>query len=271
MTNSLITCSYQFTARGGQTLSSLINRLNAVPVDLTVPSYFGLRYVVDTTSIVGNIVTRTLAFSMVPSADASATCSLNASSTGAQIEETTVTASGAGYVAPPVVTLSGGGTPLTKAVLRPVMKAAGAVIVKPGLGYHSGTTTATLTGGGLPKDGTQGTVSATFGGSGELTSVTVLTGGSEYTAPPQLVLVDTDPNPGAGAVVSMGLGVDFLDIIGRGGAGYSTAPTIAFTPTFKQRFPDGTDQRSSLASFMTQIFEQAINGEVTALVPQIHI
>lgn len=274
MPNSIITCVYQTTVVGGQNLASMIARMAAVPVDLTIPLAYGLRYIGDQTGSAGNVIQRQFTFRMTPTTDAVASTGLEAGSSASPIERTIVSVHGAGYMGPPGVDVVGASN--FPARLSPVMDLANdAIVVMSGVGYHVATTKGILTGGGItsnpldPTDGVQGTVSISLGASGELTGVTVLTNGGPYTTPPTLTLVDTDPNPGHGAVVSMSLALAFLDIIGDGGMGYMTAPSVTIEPMFKIAFPDNSDQQSSVANFMTQAFEKALNSNVLALIPAV--
>jgi hypothetical protein len=51
------------------------------------------------------------------------------------------------------------------------------------------------------------------------------------------------------------------------GQGYSTAPAIGITPLFKSLFPDGTDQVSPLANFMTEVIQASALTPVVASTP----
>lgn len=268
MPNSTMTCTYQTTVVGGQKLADMTARMAAVPLDLTLPTQYGLRLTGDNMGGAGNVITRTFSFGMLPTTPAVASTSLEAGSSASPIERTIVSVHGAGYVLRPGIDVVG--TSNFPARLSPVMDLSNdAIIIKPGVGYHVATTTAALSGGGLDPAGVAATVSFTLGGSGELSSVTVLTPGGPYTSPPTLTLTDTDPNPGHGAIVSLGLALAFLDIVGDGGQGYMSPPAIVITPAFKVVFPDTADQKSALSTFMAQAFEKALNSNVFAQVPVI--
>ena len=268
MANSTIVCSYKATAVGGQVSAALVARMAAVPASLTIPSLNGLRYTADTTIAVDNTVTRTLTFSMVPVSPATATCELDPGNVGSPLYSVTITAIGSGYEAAPIPVLTSVSPPNIPSVLTPTMKLTDGISIAMGVGYHSGSTTVSFVGGQLAPGGTQGTATLTIS-AGVVAAVTVTSGGGPYNRPPKAIITDTHSSPGSGAILSMGLGMSGLSIVGQGGQGYGAAPTISFTPLFKAKFPDGTNQASALTNFMTQEFMTALNGDVFAVPPVI--
>lgn len=268
MSNSTITCVYTIPLMGSQSGAALLARMKLIPIDLTLPHLWGLRYFSDASSLVGSSIVRTVVFKMVPTSVATATASLDAGNIGSPVLDLTVTSAGDGYVAPAVVSISGGdagnGTvPYEAATATAIMKMTSVAILSGGGGYQDGDVVV-VSGGGWGPDVVLPTaeISAVVGG-GVATVITVLTPGSGLTQPPDFTVVS---NSGSGILLSAGLGVDSLSL-NNAGAGYSSAPTVGMISSYVAAHPDTSDQGSSLANFMTQVFQAALNTDVIASIP----
>lgn len=257
-----ITCTYTATARGIIAPATLTLRMAAAPLDYTLPRAYGLRLTGDTTSASGTVVTRTFTFADQPIDPAAYTTHLEAGSIGAPIGAvggTSRVQTGSGYAAPPIVAAEKGSS-LYPARFRALMGATDAVVLNQGGGYDVDTTTVVISGGQLAPGGAQMTGGPTYI-DGRLTQFTILTPGGPYNVPPRVTLIDT--NGGAGGLISIGLGVIGLFPIELG-KGFTQPPALSFTPLFAAMYPVPATRPSSLAGFMTQILQQAINGPVVA-------
>jgi hypothetical protein len=59
----------------------------------------------------------------------------------------------------------------------------------------------------------------------------------------------------------------FSDNTVDGGSSATRTIVLTLTPTFKQRFPDGTDQKSPFWNFMTGLLQKAAISPVVAAAP----
>jgi FtsP/CotA-like multicopper oxidase with cupredoxin domain len=149
-----------------------------------------------------------------------------------------VTAGGAGYMAAPLLSFTGG-TPTTSATATANVDGNGTVtsiiIINPGVGYSSAPVV-NITGGA----GSGAKATATVTG-GVVTAITVTNGGFGYA--PKVTLVDgtgtgatataTVANlPGSGATATATITSGIVDntiLITNGGSGYTSAPVVIFT------------------------------------------
>lgn len=270
---------------GGASAATVAALMGAVPVPPSVLEFYGLRVISDSTSV-ANPAVRTIVLGLNPASTATATCLLETQNSGSPVGSVAVTSPGSGYVVPPVVSFSGGrpmppnipGFPVQTidvnqsggslnmpATAQAYLDVVGATIVAPGSGY-SAATTLQLT-GGLAANGVQATLTPTIAG-GHITGVAVATAGSGYTGVPQVTVVDPAMTPGSGGVITVTMGLGEIKLT-RGGAGYSTAPTVVLTPLFQALFPVASNQATPLAELMTTALEQALQSPVSAGVPVI--
>jgi hypothetical protein len=265
MPNSLITCAYKLTAVGARPVASLAAAMAAVPVDLTLPNLYGLLYSGDATATSGQTVTRTMQFMMVPSPAATGFTSVaTGDSQGFSLTGLTVDSGGDGYAAPPLLTfaITSGNPPLRAARAHALMGASSANVLVGGSGY-SGTPTVTFSQGQLAPGGVQATGHVGLTGSA-VSSLIIDTPGGPYNAPPVVTI-----SGGTGAIVSVALNVTGL-ILDDPGIGYATAPSMIFSPTYKQFFPDAShNQAGSLSEFMRARFQYFLQTSVLAALPVI--
>jgi hypothetical protein len=258
-----ISCAYTATATGSFTPAELAALFASVPLDDDFLVTIGLRVLSDTTGApVGDSVTRTIVLDMEPTITATVTATLfGGDPTGSPIDTLSFT-SGLGYVVPPVLlpdapTVSG-----RTAALHATL---GVVSVNPILGgaLYTGQTTLVFSGGDLAPGGTQATATPTIV-LGVITGVVMTDIGGPYNTPPDLVAVDPGGGSGATFLVQLGLSGAVLD---DPGLGYSVVPAVTVVPLFKSLFPDGTDQGSPVANWMTEVFLEALSLPVIAAVP----
>jgi hypothetical protein len=230
--------------------------MQAIPTDFTLPNLWGLLLVTDAvTEPGGGAVERAWTYKMVPTVgDATATTTLVGGSSGAPVERVTVTAAGGLYARPPILSFTGGGSPLQPAIAYPQMQVGGCVVPYGGTGY-SGATVASFVGGNLAVGGTPAVAGAVTVIGGAVTAVAVSVAGGPYDVAPSVVI--TDSGGGTGAEVVAGLSVASVNLI-YGGIGYSSAPSVVFTPLFKAMFPDSSNQPSTMIGSMIQICSNAL-------------
>jgi hypothetical protein len=140
---------------------------------------------------------------------------------------------GTGYVNAPAISATGGGTGFTAvSFLTPTTVSATFTITSGGTGYNTGDIL------NFDNTGTGGSgVSATVvcNGSGTITSINLINAGSGYTKKAPLITSITSINNKAGTGFNItcalvGTSVANITIL-TSGTGYSTSPTIVFTPT----------------------------------------
>jgi hypothetical protein len=268
MAHSQIACGYKVTAQGGQTIATLATELAAVPLDLTIPTLFGLLPIKDQTVTVGQSATRTITLQMAPAVPAFAAATLVPGSPKGPIETISLGNSEANgdYAAPPIITFTGAQEHKARAVA--IMCLVDAIIVNPGSGY-TGAATATVVGGqvapasGVLNPGRVALAQPSFIG-GAVSGITYLDIGTGYNSFPQIVINDV-PGGGSGAIVFGGLTVLALQLYDPGV--YLGAPGMVFTPAFQASNPDTSDQRTAVSGFMTRAFEESMRSQVTALIP----
>ncbi len=102
------TATITYTAfLGGGSAASVAALMASVPPPPDVLQFYGLRVLSDVTPAASPVV-RTIMFALGPSITATATAVLETQDSGSPVESVTVTAQGLGYVAPPVVSFTGG-------------------------------------------------------------------------------------------------------------------------------------------------------------------
>jgi hypothetical protein len=140
-----------------------------------------------------------------------------------KVGSTTVGTAGTGYTSPPTVAFSGG-TGGVQATGTSRLKVVGSVtITTGGTGYSVGNVLTVVGGSGTAATLTVSTVST-----GVITAVTITTAGAYSTIPTNAASTTVNTGPGAGATVTLGYGVGSI-VLTQPGAGYLTAPTIAFS------------------------------------------
>jgi len=268
-----ITCSYH-VAQGGAALTALQSAVAAVPVPQDLLTAFALRVTSDSTTIGSGEVIRTIVFSMVPSSTATATAQVNSNQ---QLTGVTVTAPGANYVKPPVVSFVG--TSVFPPKARAGLKIVAATVASAGSSYTANAKAVLV--GGLPasevlapnqrpstvfppNDPTviPAVLTLTIVG-GHITGVAITNAGSGYTTPPEVVIEDTI---GSGGAITLSMGVSDV-VVDYRGEGVFPAPTVVLTPAYKSTFPDGSNQGAPLANIMTTVIAQAVFSPVVASTP----
>lgn len=236
--------------------SDVQDDLAAIPTDFTLPNFWGLLLVSDaTTNPSGNALQRTWVFKMVPTiGDATITAQLQGGSAAAPVAKLTVTGAGGLYARPPILTFTGGGTPLAQAIAYAQMQVGGALVLQGGAAY-TGATIATFVGGDLAPGGTPAVAGAVTVVGNAVTGVAVATPGGPYNVPPTCVISDT--GGGAGAEVVLGLSVSGATLA-YGGKGYTSAPTVVVTPLCKAMAPDSSNQASLIIGFMVGICQNVL-------------
>ncbi len=260
-----ITCAYSATATGSITAAALVTAMGAVPLDTEFLRNLGLRVLSDSTSAASLVVTRTIVLAMNPSSAATATAQLfSGDGSGSPIDTVTLGAAGADYVALPIVTVPNVPTNnIRRAQMHAALSVQSLTVVSPGSGYP-GTATIVFSEGGLAPGGVQATATVTIGGLGVVTGVTLTSAGGPYTFPPTATVVGVG---GSGAVLLAHLGLSGIILDDPGGGYVPPAPAVTITPLFKALFPDGTDQVSPTAMWMTEILQSALRTPVVATVP----
>lgn len=273
------------TYLGGASAADLIALMDAVEPPEDFLNVIGVKTTSDS-SAGANPVVDTVVLSLVPTSAATATCTrIDKGDSGSGIESVTVTSVGSGYVAPPVVTFTGGrpipapdpgyqvepivedvlsGSKNQPAYAQAYLKLISVAIVSGGASY-SADTFAEVT--GFQKEGgTIAAVTLTIGG-GVVTGVAVALDGSGYTGPAIITVVDPT-GAGSGAEISVSMCVGEIDVL-RSGSGYSVEPTVVLTPLFQALFPVGSDQAQPFEQLMTTALGQATIGPVSAALPVI--
>ena len=271
---------------GGAPAADVIAMMDATEPPIEYLDVIGVRLVSDSAAG-SNPVVDTVSLALVPMVTATATSSLiDKGASGSGVQSVAIGITGTGYTAPPVVTFTGGRPvaaanpgfpthPIVESMLpesenqpayaQAYLDVTTAAIVSGGGGY-SAATFAEVTGPMQP-GGVQAVVSLTIGGGGIVTGATVVSHGSGYTGPAVVTVVD--PNDmGAGAAISVSMGVGKIDVL-RSGGGYSSPPTVVLTPLFAALFPVGSDQAAPLKQLMTTALAQATIGPVSAAAPVI--
>lgn len=259
--SSQITCAYSATAVGSLTGLALQSAMAAIALDSDLLNAYGLRVTLDQTSAASSpLIVRTIVLAMGPSVAATATTTLfPGDGSGSPIDAVVMGTAGLDYIAPPVVTVPpanvrGGLLHANLGVLSTTVAAGGAL-------YPSGTVVK-FVGGQLAPGGVVPTATPTVL-AGVVTGVTMLTPGGPYATPPTAILAGAG---GSGGVLVVHLGLTGI-AIDDPGLGYTSPPPVTITPLFKSLFPDGTDQVSPLAGWMTEIFQSGLKGPVVASVP----
>lgn len=267
---------------GGASAAQMTTLLESVSPPLDYLASIGVRVVSDSASG-SNPVVLGVGLSLVPASDATATAVLRSpAATGSPIESVTVTAPGSGYVAPPIVSFTGGrpstvdspGFPETPIVVRDIayaentpasaqayLKVVSAAVAAGGSSYTAPIAVIT---GRQRQNGTPAKLSFTVVG-GVITGVAIVDAGSGYTEVPTVAVVDTT---GSGASITLSMGVGEVLVL-RGGSGFNSAPTVVLTPLFQALFPVGSDQAAPLRQLMTTALEQVTMGPISAAEPVI--
>lgn len=260
---------------GGLSAAQAQSIVEAVPLPADILTFYGVRVTSDNTTAADPVV-RTIVLALNPASAATAVASLLDQDSGSPIATVTVTSPGAGYVQAPSVSFTGGRpagiTPsiLSGSLDQPAaafayLKAVSAAVVSAGSGYSAATFVQAM--GGLKAGGRPMVLTPTIVG-GHITAAVVTDPGSGYTSLPKLVVIDPGVTPGSGGVVSVSLGVDVITVT-RGGAGFSSAPTVVLTPFFQAMFPPTGDQAAPFRNLFTVALEQALLTPISAATPVI--
>lgn len=253
MPNSIV--QYKATMSVGPTSSAVTSAaLALVPIDLTLTQLYGLLPITDVIGGAGTTVTRTIQTQMTATiADAAGTAVMAGNPAGT-VASVTMTNQGGLYAMPPVVTFTGG-TPTAPAQGVARCQVRGCNVLLGGSGY-SGATIVTFV-GGLEPGGVPATGTVTVVGNA-VTGIVMVTTGGPYRQAPLAVISDT--GGGTGAEVVAGLSVSSV-LVTYGGLAYQAAPTVVFTPLFKQMLPDSAgnaNQARSLSQWMDATFAQTM-------------
>jgi hypothetical protein len=268
---------------GGATAGVVAAQMAAVPVPQSVLDFYGCHIVSDATPAASPVV-RTIVLGLNPVTPASATAALETNDSGSPVGALTVTAAGSGYVAPPIVSFTGGrpadvvrpGFPTlsidvnqkidsanSPAVAFAYLKIVSASVAAAGAGYSANTYISVI--GKLSQNGTPAVLTPTIVG-GHITGVAITDAGTGYIGTPSVEVIDPAVSPGSGGIITISMGVGELTL-SRGGGGYSSAPTVVLTPIFQANFPPTGDQGAPFAELMTTMLEQAIKSPVVASDP----
>lgn len=262
MTTSQIQCQYLVDS-GVLTPAQIAPLMAAVPIDTTIPYFYGLRLITDTTTTGSTNVERSLTYSMLPASNAAGTANMVGTGGAGGIASVTKTASGGPYTAVPVVSTSGG-NPTVLASIIAICKLTGVSVLNAGSGYTA--PVVSFVGGSLAPGGTVPVASATVGGGGSISAINVTTVGGPYTQAPSVVVADPT---GSGCIAVANLTVDSFQVQ-TPGAGYSATPTIVVTPYYKVMVPNGsplTTEQAVLASFMKPVFDKVLRMNTFAATP----
>lgn len=246
---SLITATLA-TAPAGQ-----VTVLQSLLPDQTLLNLWGLYPSAEVATAVGTVLTFSYTLKMVPTiGDATGTANMNAD----VVRSVTTTGAGGLYQKPPVVTFTppAGNVPLVAAEAFAQMQVGGTTVLLPGAAY-TGATVATFSGGELAPGGVPAVAGAVTVVAGNVTAVAVATAGGPYVSPPICTITDT--GGGTGAIAVCGLSVSGT-VVTVGGKGYSAAPTVVYTPLFKQMMPDSggnTNQAKTMGGWMKGIVQDA--------------
>lgn len=263
---------------GGATAAKAAALLAAVPVPPSVLGFYGLRVVSDTTPVASPVV-RTIVLGLNPASTATATAALKTQDSASPVGSLTVTSPGSGYVAPPVVSFTGGrpapvvrpGFPTitivenvepdsnaNPAVAAAYLKVVGASVAAGGSGYSASSFARVAP----PPNGDTAELTLTIV-AGVITGVAIANPGSGYTGIPFVSIVDPS-GPGIGGAITLSMGVGSLDLL-REGSGYSSPPSVVLTPLFQSLFPPTGDQSAPFEQLMTTALSEAVNSPVTAM------
>ena len=157
----------------------------------------------------------------------------------------TFTNNGTGYTTPPTITIGGSGAVIV-AALNGAAISSTFTITSGGTGYITGDKLV-FTGGGSPTTVAVATVTAT---SGVITAVSLTTVGAGYTLVPNVTI------GGSGAVIVANLTATSVAslTVTNGGTGYTSAPTIVFTPVQGGSGASATANVISTAAILTPSF-----------------
>lgn len=264
--------SYLLEVYGNQTQASLLARMAAVPLDLTLPQMWGL--IPDSDAMAtptGTEITRTIELNMCNSAAASITAALDSSPNNGRVAKLTLGAT-AGYMAgPPILSFTAPNPGGQKAAGVPVMGVKQAVIANGGSGYNGATTTAALVGGNLAPGGTPATLGAITLIGNVVTNVAIATPGSGYTTYPTIVITDSS-GAGSGAEIYGGLNLVGVTLTNPGFL-YSTAPVVTVTSLFSANCPGevapGELFDNTMANWMTIQLQIGVRSPINASMPGI--
>ncbi|MFA9214164.1 MAG: hypothetical protein ACEQSR_10015 [Candidatus Methylacidiphilales bacterium] len=157
-----------------------------------------------------------------------------------QIDRINITSGGTGYVAPPKITITGGGgTGATAAATINNGVITSINIINGGTGYSSEPTISISSGSGA-------SVTATVGGGGSVVSIALINSGNGYTSTPNIT-ISAPSLPGgttATATANVSGGRITSVTLTNGGSGYTTAPSITIDPA-----PSGGINATASAAF----------------------
>jgi hypothetical protein len=266
---------------GGASSAQVIAAMDAVAPPLPLLASLGLRLVSAAAAGV-NPVIYTMVVGFNPVADATATATLKApGASGSGVDSVALTLAGSGYVAPPIVSFTGGRpatvdspgfptTPIVESVItgskntppsaQAYLKIVSTIVGLAGSGYSASPTAVVF--GRIRQGGRQAKLNVTSA-AGAINSVAIVDPGEGYTEVPRVTIVD---DTGSGATITLSMGVGEI-LVFRSGDGFSSAPTVVLTPLFQALFPPGSDQAAPFRQLMTTALEQATMGPVSAAEP----
>jgi hypothetical protein len=212
----------------------------------------GVRPVSDVVTHPAGEALRTVTLALVPNVDATATATVFPGARQSPVAFVTLTGRGLGYVAPPIISFVPApdqDNEIAAAVAD--LRLNSVTVGGGGLGYTSPTATAV---GGLSPGGTPATLSITLGLGGVITAINVVTPGSGYFAPPEIVITDVAPPTVPAAAVVAVMELDTITLT-TGGNNYDPAnpPTIVITPRFKSTWPDSIGPAAQAAPFFNML------------------
>ena len=256
-----IQADYFLTVVGNQTQATLDGLMKAVPLDLSLPRLWGVIPTSDTLSILSSSLIRRRILCDFGLGTAAITANMFPGDGNRSIVQSLTLGAEAGFFAAPPILVFSGGNPELAASAVPVMGVATALVARGGAGY-TGAATAALVGGNLAPGGTPATLGAITVVAGAVTAVAIATAGSGYTTWPEIVV--TDPAATVQAEVYGGLQIVSLTLISPG-LGYDSAPTITTTPVFPTNLLPGEVNDTTLANWMTGIFQNKLRTPISSL------
>jgi hypothetical protein len=250
-----------YTAKVYAPVAAVNAALESYELPQATLTFMGLRVESDTTT--GGV--RTVNLALVPTSNATATAQLQpggGAPSASPVFSLTLTGAGSGYAAPPVVSIvpaagdmTGGG-----AAARAFLSVGSVNVTAGGASYAAPVVTFV---GGLSAGGVAATATATVGGGGAITGITVTSAGSGYVGIPEVVITDS---AGSGAEATAVLVVSNIELTNPGKA-YSAAPTVVITPLFKSQWPDGANQAAPLNNLFTIGLQKASLCQIVASPP----
>lgn len=166
------------------------------------------------------------------------------------LDSITITDGGSDYITDPLITFSpspvGAGATVAQTGTVTIKDGVvtGITMVNTGSGYTQDLTGVTFVGGGLSVSGEAATAVPVVNGSGQVTAITITSGGFGYTSAPDVIITGPGANATATASIEDGVIVDIA--VGNPGAGYIGNINITISAFSANRTAVGTSGTSFL-------------------------